>query len=88
MDQDDDLYAGLDVAVGAPELEQKLAECQKQLVALQRSLEQAKGDKIELQKANDVLAHNISVLFNTAKAEIDRKNRQIEHLEHELAQRR
>lgn len=79
----DDIYSGLDVTSTA-ELEQMLSEARQELASVKRSLKQATSEKAALKEANDILARNISVLYNTAKAEIDRKNRQIEQLEREL----
>jgi len=88
MEDDDDALYGDIAAVserGAlADLSEKLAESEKQRVALETALQQQRAEKKELQKANDTLANNISVLFNTARAEIDRKTRDIQRLEQEL----
>ena len=41
-----------------------------------------------LRQVNSTLERNISVLFNTAKAELARKDREIERLQTELSKRR
>ncbi|CAM9576570.1 unnamed protein product [Choristocarpus tenellus] len=74
---DDDLYGDLDTSFEVSkltDLEGKL----KTSEALRRSLEQRVADLTRKEKVlneqNEVLARNISCLFNTAKTEIGRKD--------------
>mmetsp|Transcript_23782 Transcript_23782/g.30946 ORF Transcript_23782/g.30946 Transcript_23782/m.30946 type:complete len:107 (-) Transcript_23782:1638-1958(-) len=67
-------------------LREQVAAAEKQRAAVEVQLQQAIADTEEARRANEILARNISVLYNTAKAELDRKNRQIEQLEIELHQ--
>lgn len=86
--EEEDLYGDLDAVserVSPEDLCSRLAESEAERLKLRTALDMAATEKKKLAEANEVLAQNISVLFNTAKAEIDRKTRNIERLEKELA---
>ena len=80
---DDDIYGGLDAAASSAEtagLREQLAAAEAERDALRADAGAATAESARLREANETLERNISVLFNTAKAEIARKDRQIEEL--------
>ncbi|KAJ1455116.1 hypothetical protein M885DRAFT_565570 [Pelagophyceae sp. CCMP2097] len=87
MDDDDDasLYAGLDSippAPRSPDRAQHAPEPRETAAsdALQRVVARLLKENDDLRVQNDTLARNISTLFHTAKAELSRKDREIERL--------
>ena len=81
---DDDLYGDLDAAVDNAEnarLKESLADADKETRAVKERLAEAEKEVARLRAANETLERNISVLFNTALAEIGRKDREIERLQ-------
>ncbi|CAM9716202.1 unnamed protein product [Discosporangium mesarthrocarpum] len=78
--EDDDLYGDLDISHEVNRLKD-LESRLKTSETLRRSLEQRVADlqrrENALKEQNEVLARNISCLFNTAKTEINRKDSMI-----------
>ena len=81
---DDDIYGGLDAAASSAEtagLREQLAAAEAERDALRADAGAATAESARLREANETLERNISVLFNTAKAEIARKDREIARLQ-------
>lgn len=80
---DDDIYGGLDAAATSAEtaeLREKLAASEADCGALRAAAETSAADAARLREVNETLERNISVLYKTAKAELARKDREIERL--------
>jgi CHASE3 domain sensor protein len=66
------------------QLQNEVDETGKRAAEMEERITSLTHDNEELQQANDTLTRNISVLFNTAKLEIQRKDDQIKELRQEL----
>ena len=66
------------------QLQNEVEETGKRAVEMEERITSLRHDNEKLQLANDTLTRNISVLFNTAKLEIQRKDDQIKELRQEL----
>ena len=65
---EDDLYGDLDAGVASAEVARLRADL-------------SRAEAAQLRQANEILERNISVLFNTALAELARKDREIARLQ-------
>lgn len=66
------------------QLQNEVEETGKRAAEMEERITSLTLDNEKLQVANDTLTRNISVLFNTAKLEIQRKDDQIKELRQEL----
>ena len=73
---EEELYAGLDEVSASP----AVAEAGASAAAVRAELAASQREIRALRAQNAVLARNISVLYQTAKAELARKDREIERL--------
>ena len=62
------------------EINEELEQIRKENEQLRARVQKVEGEKSELKKKLVNLARNISSLFNTAKLEIQRKDREIQRL--------
>eukprot|EP00752_Nemacystus_decipiens_P001223 g1223.t1 len=84
---EEDLYGDLDTSVDALKikgLEVDLSTSESRRRSLEERLATALKKEKHLREENEQLAKNISCLFNTAKAEIARKEKWIDRLRQEL----
>eukprot|EP00903_Cladosiphon_okamuranus_P016692 g15389.t1 len=84
---EEDLYGDLDTSVDALKikgLEADLSNSESRRRSLEELLAAAHKKEKRLREENEQLAKNISCLFNTAKAEIARKEKWIDRLREEL----
>ncbi|CAN0043932.1 unnamed protein product [Laminaria digitata] len=84
---DDDLYGDLDTSADALKikgLEAELLNSENLAKSLGEKLSEALFSEKKLREENEQLAKNISCLFNTAQAEIGRKEKWIDQLRLEL----
>lgn len=89
MDEDD-IYGGLDVAAESAEcasLKEQVSAAATERGALEAARAADATELARLRDANATLERNISVLYNTAKGELARKDRQIADLTTRLDRR-
>ena len=81
---DDDLYGDLDAGVASAEaarLRADLSRAEASAATADGELSRARAEAVQLRQTNEILERNISVLFNTALAELARKDREIARLQ-------
>lgn len=81
---EDDLYGDLDAGVASAEvarLRADLSRAEASAATADGELSRARAEAAQLRQANEILERNISVLFNTALAELARKDREIARLQ-------
>ena len=80
---EDDLYGDLDAGVASAEVARLRADLSREASAATADGEpaRARAEAAQLRQANEILERNISVLFNTALAELARKDREIARLQ-------
>ena len=66
------------------QLQSEVDEASTRTAELEQQVTSLTQDNEKLRQANEILNNNISVLFNTAKLEIQRKDDQIKELRQEL----
>ena len=84
MAESDDLYGDLDAGVASAEvarLRADLSRAEASAATADGELSRACAEAAQLRQANEILERNISVLFNTALAELARKDREIARLQ-------
>eukprot|EP00904_Undaria_pinnatifida_P008621 jgi/Undpi1/488/HiC_scaffold_10.g03954.m1 len=85
--EEDDLYGDLDTSADALKikgLENELANSESLARSLGEKLSATQEKENKLREENEQLAKNISCLFNTARAEIARKEKWIDQLRQQL----
>lgn len=86
--EDDNIYDDLDNQgdLGAiiTDLQTKNKELQRHVTSLEGDVKKLCDRITEMKTVQDNLTRNISALFNTAKSELDRKNRRINELQSQL----
>ena len=79
-DDDDDLYGDLGGQENIYEISEELKRLRQENEQLRSRVQRVEAEKAELKTKLVNLAKNISSLFNTAKMEIQRKDREIQRL--------
>nr|CAI5852289.1 unnamed protein product [Callosobruchus analis] len=73
-----------DLGKEVDKLKAENVELEKRIDKLVAAIKKQSADLVDMRKTQQNLENNISSLYNTAKGEIDRKNRQIAELQREL----
>eukprot|EP00658_Telonema_sp_P-2_P059451 TRINITY_DN4836_c0_g1_i3.p1 TRINITY_DN4836_c0_g1~~TRINITY_DN4836_c0_g1_i3.p1 ORF type:complete len:149 (+),score=44.30 TRINITY_DN4836_c0_g1_i3:247-693(+) len=88
MAMDDELYDGvfLEVRQNTDKLQAKLQKAEDNKAKLTKAVKKLKAKVSDLEREREVLAMNLSTVFNTAKLEMARKTQQLDILNRQMNQ--